>query len=597
MNRQILLGKTTDGQPIHLDVDKLQTTRLLIGANSGGGKSYLVRRLCEQLCSLMPVMIFDWEGEFVSLREKFDFVLVGKGGEVPADIRTAKLLMHKLLELRASVIFDLSELALPDRHQYVKALAEAAIESPKTLWRETAFIFDESHELVPENGKGSSVAKAAVLGFPTKGRKRHFITIFATQRMHKLAMDARAEFLNRMLGQTFEPDDLDVAAKTLGIASSERKAFNHTMRTMEPGMFYSFGRAIALETVLVKVAGVQTSNEVMTSATGGYKTPPAPAKIKKLLPSLADLPQEAARQLATEAELRAEVVRLQAELARRPSPQTEIKEVSLLRPEHVDSLKHVLDCADMFKTANAQMTQWMKSTEADIRKLAEAVDPEILVLRKNQAMGKSTEHLSRYLQTFQVGGQPTKVSVRKVDATVPFPGTDVPTGDLELSGGQSRILNALAWYESIGVMNPSLSQLAVAAHVAIPSGHFNNLAGPLSTQGLITRGNGCIALTSAGRAVAVVPDRIGSLAEYHDMLRTRVRNTKNAGGKTVEMLDVMINRNNASITNESMAADVGMAYPSGHFNNMIGPLSTLGLITRANGLIQPTEILFPKGLQ
>jgi DNA helicase HerA-like ATPase len=66
-------------------------SRLLIQASSGGGKSYMLRVLAEQTLPHMPVIILDWEGEFASLREKFDVVLAGPGGDAPCDVKSAKL--------------------------------------------------------------------------------------------------------------------------------------------------------------------------------------------------------------------------------------------------------------------------------------------------------------------------------------------------------------------------------------------------------------------------------------------------------------------------------------------------------------------------
>ena len=181
--------------------------------------------------------------------------MVGKGGETPADCRSAKLVCHKLLELRASAVIDLYDLSLPERHRYVRLFSEAAIDAPKELWKPTTFIFDEVHTFCPENGKGESEARNAVLGFPTKGRKRQFGSIFATQRLAKLSKDARAEFLNRMIGMTFEPDDLKAAAGILGITDTH--IFNQRMRTMEPGNFFAFGRALCLENTLVNIAACE----------------------------------------------------------------------------------------------------------------------------------------------------------------------------------------------------------------------------------------------------------------------------------------------------------------------------------------------------
>lgn len=346
MNNKICIGKV-DGKNVYIDLLKLWKTRLLVMANSGGGKSWLLRLLAELICKIMPVIIIDPEGEFVTLREKFPFVLVGKGGETTADLRTAKLVMTKILELRASAIFDLSEMPLRERHEYVKLISEAAIGVPKNLWRLTCFIFDEVHDFCPENGKGESVAKKAVLAFPTQGRKRQFISIFATQRPNKLAMDARAEFLNRMIGMTFEPDDLKVAASILGVSGkTDVPAFNRQMRTMDEGNFFAFGRAISLETILVKVGMVQTSHGVDGSMPQAIKAPPTPDKVKALLPQLADLPKEAENAANVEAYLRAEITELRRRLRERPAvatPVTERVEVPVLSDKQIQDLRKILE--------------------------------------------------------------------------------------------------------------------------------------------------------------------------------------------------------------------------------------------------------------
>ena len=60
---QPILGKAGN-RNVTLDLVTLLTTRLLITANSGGGKSYLIRRLAEVLFGLVQVIIIDPEGEF-----------------------------------------------------------------------------------------------------------------------------------------------------------------------------------------------------------------------------------------------------------------------------------------------------------------------------------------------------------------------------------------------------------------------------------------------------------------------------------------------------------------------------------------------------
>jgi DNA-binding MarR family transcriptional regulator len=108
-------------------------------------------------------------------------------------------------------------------------------------------------------------------------------------------------------------------------------------------------------------------------------------------------------------------------------------------------------------------------------------------------------------------------------------------GQLKITATQQRILDALAWLESIGNDQPSTLQVGAIALIDATGGHFSNTVGPLSSNGLIERGAGTISLTDEGRKYARIPEQISSLADYHDMLRQRVRRAKSAGGKTVDI--------------------------------------------------------------
>src|SRR3990167_11565748 len=85
-----------------IDLLKLIESRLLIQANSGGGKSWAIRRIIEQAFGKVQIIVLDPEGEFTNLRERHDFVFAGKDGDAPTDPRSADLLARRLLEVRAS---------------------------------------------------------------------------------------------------------------------------------------------------------------------------------------------------------------------------------------------------------------------------------------------------------------------------------------------------------------------------------------------------------------------------------------------------------------------------------------------------------------
>jgi hypothetical protein len=69
------------------------------------------------------------------------------------------------------------------------------------------------------------------------------------------------------------------------------------------------------------------------------------------------------------------------------------------------------------------------------------------------------------------------------------------------------------------------------------------------------------------------------------------------GQQTVDMLNVVIARGGEPVSCEEIGREVGIDHTGGHFSNTIGPLSTLGLIRRSQGMIYPTEILFPPGVR
>lgn len=71
---EVALG-TSAANPAMLDVGKLLATRLLIQAGSGGGKSWLLRRLLEQTHGMVRQIVNDPEGELVTLVEQFDYTV------------------------------------------------------------------------------------------------------------------------------------------------------------------------------------------------------------------------------------------------------------------------------------------------------------------------------------------------------------------------------------------------------------------------------------------------------------------------------------------------------------------------------------------
>jgi hypothetical protein len=88
-------------------------SRAVIQGASGAGKTYAIRRILETTHGRMQHIVFDVEDELFTLRERFDYVLIGgDGADAPLTEDTAGELAITLLELGVSAILQLNDFGL-----------------------------------------------------------------------------------------------------------------------------------------------------------------------------------------------------------------------------------------------------------------------------------------------------------------------------------------------------------------------------------------------------------------------------------------------------------------------------------------------------
>lgn len=283
---------------------------MLIAANSGGGKSWTLRRFLEQSHGQVQQIILDLEGEFISLREKYDYLLVGEDGEIPVSIRTAEILARKLLELNVSTIIDLSELRHPERITFVKRFLDSLINAPKKLWHPAIIVVDEAHQFCPQKDKAESMG--SVIDLMTRGRKRGFCGILATQRLPKLHKDASAECNNLILGRAAQDIDQKRVGDILGFSSKEEI---RNLKYLKEGEVYCEGPAFEHDGVnKFQIGGIDTTHPDRTKGIVIKTNLPTPENIKKIMKDLVDLPKEAEKELKTTKEMKDKIRELKTKL-------------------------------------------------------------------------------------------------------------------------------------------------------------------------------------------------------------------------------------------------------------------------------------------
>lgn len=563
----IIIGKSGK-QNVSLDLGILLSTRMLLTADSGGGKTFALKRIIEQAFGKIQIIAIDPEGEFSPLREKYPFVLVGKGGETPADVRSARLVAQTLLRLRANAICDLYEMKPSARHEWVRDFCDGLLEAPKEHRHPCLVIIDEVHLFAPEHGKGQSVASDSVIGLCSRGRKRLLAPLFATQRLAMLSKDASSMLLNRMVGGTFEDVNRKRAAEVLGISKERHvmQEFDNEIKTLEPGYFFALGRAISKERVLVHVGPIATAHG-QDALKYEITPPPPPEAIAKMLPKLADLPKQAEEKARTESDLRNEIRTLKSQLRSQPVAKTEIrvpdqKAIDRAVKPYMDFV-NVLTKKFHFLAKQFSIISNIASEYAD-----ESTKVPVFKPVQRGLPVAPAPHTSQDAR-----------STRAVRPIIPLDGLSKP---------QAKILAAIARIaKTTGEEAPTRGMVAGWAGYSMQSGGFNNLLSQLNTSGLIRYpSSGSLALTREGMEKAGDQD-----AATPEEVRTTASGV--CSGPEWKIMAALIENGEDAMTREGIAEATGYSTQSGGFNNLLSSLKTKGFIEYPDrGYVKPASWLF-----
>ena len=257
----ILLGTAPNGDQVGVSLAKLIDGRALIQGNSGAGKSMLLRRLFEQAWGKVQQLLVDVDGEFSTLAEKFDVVIV-KAADVQR-IGGGAFGRH-IRQNRYSAILDLSDATTEDRFVIVADMVTALVEAGTEYWFPLLLLIDEAQSLVPRYDPGDVEVETrkrtirALADAMTRGRKRGIAGIIATSRIAETSTPVIAKPTNIIVGRTIFDRDLERAGDVLGFTAGHSRA----LRTLADGEFVGIGPAFNIAgRSRFKAAGVETRHK------------------------------------------------------------------------------------------------------------------------------------------------------------------------------------------------------------------------------------------------------------------------------------------------------------------------------------------------
>ena len=568
-----------------LDVGILADTRALISASSGAGKSWLFRLLAEQIGDKIQTLLIDPEGEFPTLREKLDILIVGENGDIQPDIKSAGLLARKLAESGISAVIDICELPGPGdpwdkRRLWVYGFLTGLMSIPKSQYHPMLVCIDEAHNLAPESplkgGKELSkkyfnlfespsvLSRSAIRFMQSAGRKRGIGGLQASQRISKIDKDSIADCRNIFVGGTNLDIDQERAGDMLGMSKKQ----SLTLRDMVPGEFYCFGPAFSGKGVFRFYAGNVETTHPRAGQRLNVEVPKASTQIAKIAAQFGDLPKEVEAEVRTLETLQNEVTRLNRALLERPRqivPESvEVRvEVPVLKEDDVSGLA----------TLVFAMNEESKGMMDIAKELSEKASSITDVIQKFKAMPSPTQRL------------PINVSYAKALHNYENKSSKNVEDGESITSPQQKILDAIAWFESIGIIEPRQEAVAFVAGYTFGGGAFNNPRSKLNTGGYVAyRGKG-ISLTEKGRSLAEVP----VIELTKEGLQARVIGV--LPNPHQEVLRALLNLYPHPISKDELSSIVGRR--GGAFNNPLSRLRTMGLIEYPErGTVKARSFLF-----
>jgi hypothetical protein len=270
------IGKTISAnEPFYLDIPNIVTGRTFIASITRFGKSWSARKIVEECFGHAGIIIVDPEGEYISLREKYPFLIIGK--DIPLQLETADFMADKILEANISVIIDLSLTEVELGKEYVNKLLRRFFFLETTMRKPYLIIVEEAEEFGPEKGIATATCLEILRNITKKGGKRGIGIVVIAHRPAWISKGILSQCSNKAIGRIDWPSDLNVLEEFARIP----KATIEKLPTLDKGEFCFTGDWVK-ELSFVKVGQVKTTHLGFTPEV----VPPSPKELKTVIEGL-----------------------------------------------------------------------------------------------------------------------------------------------------------------------------------------------------------------------------------------------------------------------------------------------------------------------
>jgi hypothetical protein len=551
----LTIGRTVgQGRPLALPPVAVTQTFVVFGKR-GSGKSNAGVVLAEEMYRIgAPFVALDPVGHWWGLKAKGDgsdglpvYVFGGPNADLPLEPTAGGLMADVAVDHRIPMVLCLKGFSGAERARFVTDFAERLLkrnELPLHIFLEEADAYCPQRPM-----KGEERMLGAIDRLVRWGRQSGLGCTAITQRSAKINKDVTTQAEVLVAFRTLGPQDRDAIDAWIKYheAGARRQEVLESLATLSDG-----------EAWIWSPEWLEFFGRVQWRRRGTFDAGATPrVGAKAVHPTLAPVDLGAIRTAMTATiekakaedprELRRRIAELERQVAAKPATEVRVERVEV----------PVLD-------------------DAMIAKLVEAVG---LLQGVGQPIAEASAGIIRALnaaaeRTLEAPAVPARAV--QPPARVPKATPAGPNGRAArgvVSGPQQRILDALARLESVRILQPKRTQVALFADASPRSSAFANNLGTLRSAGLIDyETSGTVSLTAAGMAEANPALAPATNVALHESLYALV------SGPQARILRVLIDAYPRSVTKLDLAHHAEASPTSSAYSNNLGTLRSLGLI-------------------
>jgi hypothetical protein len=551
-------------EDLSLPIDAATQTFAFI-ARKGAGKTYAAGKLAECLMdAAVQVVVLDAVGNWWGLRlladgktPAYDIpVIGGLRGDIPLEATSGHLIADVITDSGGSLVIDISQFNLSDRQRFATALGERLWANKKAEKHPSPvhLIIEESQLFVPQMVKGD---KAKMVGVYEEiirlGRNYGIGVSMITQRpqsVNKEVLNMTECLFVLQVNGAQERKSLKDWITYHGV----EKGLVDELPTLPIGTAFVWSPQWLQVLQKVKIGRKKTFDASATPKVGSHQVR---RDLKPL--NLDDLKERMAATIEKAKaedpkELRKQIAELKKQLTTKtPAPAKPVETIKTVEKLVLKDaqIKRLESFGEKLSTVGIQLVEVAREITVAIGKVSSNGHKPAVTQRPAQAPK----------------ALPSRAPARQERTAVEH------SGDFKVPSSQQRILNSLAWLESVNLSPVIKKQVALMAGQSPTSGGFFNNLGALRSAGLIDYpSGGMVALTDAGRNLADYTDTPSSSDELQQQVCAMVTSSQ------ATILKELICAYPDAVAKSELAQRVGQSPTSGGYFNNLGRLRSLGMI-------------------